>query len=186
MSKTATVDWAADLATQLLAPLGNRWLHVRAVGKRAGAVAALFDRENGDDLISAAYLHDIGYAPTLVETGFHPLDGARYLHSLGYERLASLVAYHSEAQFEADLRGYTAELAAFPRERSAVADALTYCDQLTNSMGEPVLLHERYADIQERYKANSVVSRAHRRALPYLALAVGRTKRRLALRGISG
>jgi hypothetical protein len=26
-------------------------------------------------LIAAAWLHDIGYAPGLPETGFHPLDG---------------------------------------------------------------------------------------------------------------
>jgi len=31
----------------------------------------------------AAYLHDIGYAEPLVDTGFHPLDGAVYLRGLG-------------------------------------------------------------------------------------------------------
>ena len=36
-----------------------------------------------DDLVAAAWLHDIGYAPELVETGFHPLDGARYLRREG-------------------------------------------------------------------------------------------------------
>lgn len=186
MSKIATFDWAVDLAAQLLTPLGNRWLHVRGVGERARAVAALFNGENRDDLIAAAYLHDIGYAPSLAVTGFHPLDGASYLRSLGYERLASLVAYHSEAGFEAALRGYATELSAFPRERSAVGDALTYCDQLTNSIGEPVSLRERHADIRARYDADSVVAQACHQALPYLALAVGRTKRRLALCGISG
>ncbi len=30
-------------------------------------------------LVAAAYLHDIGYAPELAITGFHPLDGARHL-----------------------------------------------------------------------------------------------------------
>lgn len=186
MNMIATADWAGELSRQLLAPLGNRWQHVQGVVRRAQAVAALFNQENGDNLISAAYLHDIGYAPSLVVTGFHPLDGARYLRSLGYERLALLVAYHSESQFEAALRGYATELAAFSRERSAVADALTYCDQLTNSVGEAVSLRERHADIRARYAADSVVARSCRQALPYLALAVGRTKRRLALRGISG
>jgi hypothetical protein len=33
--------------------------------------------------LRAAYLHDVGYAPDLVTTGFHLLDGARYLRSLG-------------------------------------------------------------------------------------------------------
>jgi hypothetical protein len=34
-------------------------------------------------LVAAAWVHDIGYAPELLATGFHPLDGARYLTGLG-------------------------------------------------------------------------------------------------------
>ena len=30
-------------------------------------------------LLAAAWLHDIGYAPTVRKTGFHPLDGGLYL-----------------------------------------------------------------------------------------------------------
>lgn len=130
------------------------------------AVAALFDTHNSNDLISAAYLHDIGYAPSLVTTGFHPLDGARYLHSLGYARLATLVAYHSESQFEAALRGVESELVAFPREHSAIVDALTYCDQLTNAVGKAVSIHERNVDIRARYGVDSMVYCAYRQALP--------------------
>jgi hypothetical protein len=45
-------------------------------------------------LVAAAWLHDIGYAPGLAETGFHPLDGARWLRTAGFgDRLAGLVAY---------------------------------------------------------------------------------------------
>jgi hypothetical protein len=33
--------------------------------------------------MSAVLLHDIGYAPDLVITGFHPLDGARFLRGIG-------------------------------------------------------------------------------------------------------
>jgi len=36
-----------------------------------------------DTLVCADWLHDIGYAPALVATGFHPLDGARFLESVG-------------------------------------------------------------------------------------------------------
>src|SRR2546427_9810908 len=132
------VNQVAHCAEQILAPLGNRWLHVRGVAERACQISRAFDTSDSTDLVVAAYLHDIGYAPELKETGFHPLDGARYLRSLGYERLASLVAHHSEARFEAQLRGHEHELAAFPRERSAIADALTYCDITTGSTGQPV------------------------------------------------
>jgi hypothetical protein len=55
--------------------------------------------------------------------------------------------------FEARLRGYEADLAEFPRERSAVADALTYCDVTTSATGQPVSLKERAAKVlrQRRY-----------------------------------
>jgi hypothetical protein len=52
------------------------------------------------------WLHDIGYAPELAGTGCHPLDGARYLRRIGVdEQVVSLVAYHSCARIEAEVRG---------------------------------------------------------------------------------
>src|SRR5712691_11153350 len=136
------VNWAADTATSLLAPLGDRWLHVQGVVERAHWVGKAFDEDDRSCLIAAAYMHDIGYAPALKKTGFHPLDGACYLRSLGYDRLASLVAHHSGACFEASLRGCEAALDEFPRERSALADALTYCDLTTGPTGEHISLKE--------------------------------------------
>jgi hypothetical protein len=56
-------------------------------------------------LVAVAWLHDIGYAPVLQHTGLHQLDGARWLRSLEYERLARIVAHHSEAGFELTLLG---------------------------------------------------------------------------------
>ena len=84
-------------------------------------------------LVAAAWLHDIGYAPELVETGFHPLDGARYLRRVGVdEQVVSLVAYHSCAQIEADVRGLGAELASeFSPADPLLTDALLYCDMTT-------------------------------------------------------
>jgi HD superfamily phosphodiesterase len=98
------VHWAADTATSLLAPLGDRWFHVQGVVEKARWVGKAFHEDDRSCLIAAAYMHDIGYAPALNKTGFHPLDGACYLRSLGYDRLASLVAHHSGACFEASLR----------------------------------------------------------------------------------
>ncbi|MEU4223899.1 hypothetical protein AB0F17_06375 [Nonomuraea sp. NPDC026600] len=45
----------------------------------------------------AVSLHDLGYAPDLVETGFHPLDGASYLRDAvkADDTLYRLVAHHS-------------------------------------------------------------------------------------------
>lgn len=178
------IDQAAECAERFLKPLGNRWLHVQGVVERARQVSQAFDADDRTSLIAAAYLHDVGYAPELRTTGFHPLDGACYVRTLGYHRVASLVAHHSEACFEARLRGYEAALNAFPRERSAVADALTYCDQTTGPTGVHVSLKERMAEVRARYGETDVVSQALRQSQPYLALAVARTQRRLRLHGL--
>src|ERR1700719_4961425 len=124
---TDIVTWAKQEVFTLLSPLGNRWLHTKGVVAQAQQVGRAFDQENRAVLLAAAYLHDIGYAPSLQQTGFHPLDGAYYLLAHGQTRLASLVAYHSEAQCEAHLHGLTLELHLIPRENSATAAALTYC-----------------------------------------------------------
>jgi hypothetical protein len=171
-------EWAAAEAERLLSPLGDRWNHVRAVGERAGEVGAILDQEDRRYLVAAAYLHDIGYAPELQRTGLHQLDGARYIRSHGAERLARLVAHHSEARFEIRLRGFATELAAYEREQSWVSDALTYCDLTTGPTGIPMTFEDRIAEVERRYGEGEIVD-ALREATPFLMGAVERTKDRL-------
>ncbi len=179
-TNTSMVAWATKHASSLISPLGNRWLHTRGVVERAQRVGKAFDEENCSLLIAAAYLHDIGYAPSLQVTGFHPLDGAYYLLSHNQERLASLVAYHSEAQFEAQLRGLAMELNNIPREYSAVADALTYCDMITGPTGLHIPFEERLDDIFQRYDETHIVNRAIHQAIPSLTRAIKQTQNTLS------
>jgi hypothetical protein len=58
---------------------------VQGVVRQAQEVSAILPAEEREVLVAAAHLHDLGYAPALVETGFHALDGARHLLALGYE-----------------------------------------------------------------------------------------------------
>jgi hypothetical protein len=171
-------EWAAGEAEHLLSTLGDRWKHVRAVAERARSVAAILDREDRHYLVAAAYLHDIGYAPDLQRTGLHQLDGARHLRSLGAERLARLVAHHSEARFEIQLRGFGEELTSYKREESWVSDALTYCDLTTGPTGLPMTFEDRVAEVEQRYGDGEIVE-ALRQATPYLVAAIKRTKDRL-------
>jgi hypothetical protein len=173
-------EWAVAEAERLLSPLGDRWKHVRAVGECARKVGVVLDQEDRPYLIAAAYLHDIGYAPDLQRTGLHQLDGARYLRSLGAERLARLVAHHSEARFEIRLRVFATELAAYEREQSWVSDALTYCDLTTGPSGLPMTFEDRVAEVEQRYGDGEIVD-ALRQAAPYLVGAIERTKDRLRL-----
>jgi hypothetical protein len=172
-------EWAAGYAEELLAPLGDRWAHVQGVARQACRVAPILPVEERDVLIAAAYLHDLGYTPSLAKTGLHPLDGARHLRALGHERLAGLVAYHSGARWEAELRGLAGALAEFQDEASTTAMALTYCDMTTDPMGRVVTFAERVADIERRYGAGDVVPRSVRRARPEIERCIRAVEARL-------
>ena len=111
-------------------------------------------------LVAAAYLHDLGYAPGLVVTRCHAIDGARHLRELGRERLAGLVANHSGARFEAELRGLAVELSEFADEDSALTRLLTYCDMTTGPRGESFTLDQRLAEVEHRYGPEHVVTRS--------------------------
>jgi hypothetical protein len=172
--------WAEQQAAALLAGLGDRWSHVRAVAARAHQVGAVLAPEDRPYLVAAAWLHDIGYARPLNRLGFHPVDGARYVRQQGQERLACLVAYHSGARFEAEERGLVDALAEFEPEDGPLLDALTYADMTTGPAGQPVDLEERIAEILKRYPPEDPVHRAVSRSYPVLREAVDRTRARLA------
>jgi hypothetical protein len=171
--------WAKTQAERLIAPLGDRWVHVQAVADEARRVGAVLPAEDADLLVAAALLHDVGYAPSLNRFGFHPVDGARFLRSHGQERLASLVAPHSGARFEAEERGLVEELAAFPVEDGPVMDALTFADMTTGPAGQPMTLAQRIEEVQRRYPSEDPVHRAIVRARPLLQAAIDRTRQRV-------
>ncbi|MDH2389728.1 HD domain-containing protein [Streptomyces sp. HNM0663] len=175
-----TPHGAAELAESLLPSLGNRWLHTQAVAARAREIAQALPEGERDLLVSSAWLHDIGYAPELRATGFHPLDGARHLAALGApDRLVRLVAHHSGAVYEAEQRGLTKELAEFEREDSPVLDALICADMTTGPAGQRFAFDRRIDEILDRYPEGSDVHTAISKARPYLAAAVERTYARL-------
>jgi hypothetical protein len=173
------VTWAEGEARRLLEPLGGRWVHSRAVAARAGEIGHVCDASERALLVAAGLLHDAGYAPELWDSGFHPLDGGRWLRRRGEERLAGLVAHHTGARFEAEGLGLARELAAFADEASVVSDALTYCDLTTGPAGEPLTATERLQEIERRYGAESNVVRSLRRASETLFAAVERVEQRL-------
>jgi hypothetical protein len=172
---------ARTMAQSALADaLPRRWSHVQGVAGKAEHVAACLALD-GEVLSASAWLHDVGYAPGIVDTGFHPLDGARYLADRGMtERVVNLVARHSYAILEADLRGINEQLAVFPDECGIVRDALWYCDLTTSPDGNPVSAADRIAEIKDRYGPGHIVSRFISDGAPELLGAVARTERRLA------
>ncbi|MFJ9637339.1 HD domain-containing protein [Streptomyces sp. NPDC101178] len=175
---------AMELAqTELSGPLPRRWAHTQGVAQRAIEVRQALGVDAGL-LLAAATLHDVGYAPRLAATGFHPLDGARFLRDEhgADKRLVRLVANHSFALLEAEERGLHEELAAeFPLpEEPLLVDALVYCDMTTTPDGDRTTAQDRVAEIRSRYGDDSVVGRFIRRAAPEIFASVERVEAALA------
>ncbi len=134
--------------------------------------------DDRDLLVAAAWLHDIGYGARVRDTGFHPLDGARFLQANGWpDRVCALVAYHSGARYVAEVLGLAAELAAFPDEGGALADALTWADQTTGPEGQALTVGARIADMLRRHGPDSPNARVHPERGPYIHDVVARVER---------
>ncbi|MEU5048646.1 HD domain-containing protein [Streptomyces sp. NPDC021096] len=174
------VAWARRVAeTELSDVLPRRWAHSQGVADRAAGLSHALGRD-AELLVAAAVLHDVGYAPRLAGTGFHPLDGARFLRDEhgADERLVRLVANHSFALLEAEERGLREVLEReFPLlDEPLLVDALVYCDMTTTPDGQPTTAKERVAEIEGRYGADSLVGRFIRRASPEIFAAVARVE----------
>lgn len=173
--------WDAQaLARELLAHLGDRWAHTQGVAATASEAAVTLPDTDRTALVSAAWLHDVGYAPECVRTGFHALDGASYILQQGFgPRIAALVAHHSMSAHEARARGLRLDLDQFDRETGPVADMLTWADMTTDPQGQPVRAQDRIAEILDRYPPNDPVHEAIRGAAPEIVACVVRTEERL-------
>ncbi|MCX4441336.1 HD domain-containing protein [Streptomyces bacillaris] len=177
-------EWAMEVAeAELSNPLPRRWAHTQGVAERAIKVRPVLGAD-ADLLLAAATLHDVGYAPRLAVTGFHPLDGARFLRDEhgAEQRLVRLVANHSFALLEAEERGLWDELATeFPLPgEPLLVDALVYCDMTTTPDGDRTTAQDRVAEIHSRYGDDSVVGRFIRRAAPEIFASVERVEAALA------
>jgi len=175
-------DWAEEVTRKLLEiPLPRRWAHSQGVAAQARALAPILGEE-ADLLEAAAWLHDVGYSPELVDTGFHPLDGARYLRDVQRAEymLCRLVAHHSFAVIEAEERGLSdVLLREFPPPPGQLADALAYSDVTTSPDGTPLTVRGRLAEIGTRYGPGHVVTRSVARSRPSLVMAAARIERRM-------
>jgi HD domain len=176
-------SWAQQLARALLQEaLPRRWAHVQGVAARARGLAPVLDAD-ADLIEAAAWLHDIGYAPSLATTGLHQLDGAPYLRDTQHAdaMLCRLVAHHSCAIIEAGERGLAGVLSSeFEPAPDILASVLTCCDMTTSPDGQSVPVEQRLADIHDRYGPGHLVSRSMHRATPMIRRAVEQVHQRAA------
>ncbi|GAA1989850.1 HD domain-containing protein [Microbacterium pumilum] len=174
---TVRAHW---LAQQHLVDVPQRWAHVQGVAATASDVARLLDTEHADEIISAAWLHDVGYASDLAKIGFHPVDGARFARDIGMPDLVvRLIAFHTGSEFEAEQRGLLAELYEFTPPPGEIVDVVTFADMTTSPTGAPIEARDRVAEILTRYEPNTPVYDAVSASAPELLAAVERVNNRL-------
>ena len=161
----------------LLAALDDdRRAHSLAVGRKAEIAAAGIAPALRADLTVAAVLHDIGYGH--VETGFHPLDGARFLARQRFSPVVcNLVVHHSASTYEAEERGIGlavyADFAVY-QDLSEAHAVLWWADMTTGPRGQEVTVEDRLDEICSRYGPGDVITRSIGRARPVL-LAAGQS-----------
>jgi hypothetical protein len=173
---------ARFLAESLLSTVGTRLQHTRTAVGHATDARALIDEPWRSALVPAMWLHDIGYHPALVQSGFHPLDGARFLQASGWAaEICQLVAWHTAAGIEAQLRGVLPQLRNFPQPPLLAVEALAWADLTSSPSGERVGAGQRLAEILVRYPEGSVVHRSVTAARSDLLEAARRVESRLTL-----
>lgn len=183
MEPMPLVEEALGVLRELAPYEGDRLLHVEAVARIAHEFArTLGDAPSLDTLVAAAWLHDIGYASALRDTGHHAIDGAAYLRRRSWpESVTSLVAHHSGALEEAAQRGLAAELTLFPTPPAELEDVLTLSDMTCGPAGQPMSVDERLREIFHRYSRRHPVHRALMASAPELRARAMRAERRLRL-----
>jgi hypothetical protein len=135
-------------------------------------------------IVDAAWLHDIGHSPTLSSSGFHPLDGARWLRVEGFaEDTCSLVAWHTGAIWEARERGLEDQLLTeFASPPPSALDALTWADLTSSPSGDLVSPEVRLHEILDRYEPGSAVHRAIVTGWKYFLESTNRIEQLLGVR----
>ena len=178
------IDEARDLVARMLEDNPERLQHCAGVAARAQTLVATVPPSAADTLIASAWLHDIGYAPLLRDSGFHPLDGAMYLHREGWPApVCDLVAHHSGSRFTARVRGLDDRLREFTFVEDALSDALTVADNTTGPNGIVMTLDERIRDKVKRHGPESPNARANPERDDYIRAADRRVADRLAAMG---
>lgn len=155
-------SWASETASRLLESSSPRHAHTCGVVRQAASVCHLLAEPWRSALGEAAWLHDVGYSPPLVDTGFHPLDGARWLRAEGRSpEVCRLVAWHTRSRIEARLRGLEGILVTeFDAPPPAAQATLTWADLTSSPTGERCSPATRIGEILRRYGPESLVHQA--------------------------
>jgi protein-tyrosine phosphatase len=173
---------ALAIAETYLGGIGDRWTkHDQAVIHRARDIQHHFGPD-GELLIAAAILHDIGVAPDIPRLGMSGLNAGRFLRAQGFpDRLTNLVANASCASIAARLRGLDEEFREFTDEQGVMRDALLYCCLTNGPDGTRITFEEREHELLHRLRHDAVHMEHLRLAHDVFSGAVARTEARIGI-----
>lgn len=179
------VTEASSVARFLLREMPQRLAHVEAAGRQAVAVARRLPGElDGEAVIAAALLHDIGYSRDIRRTGFHPLDGALFLAATDWpDTVVRLVAHHSHAAVVAPYHGVGHHLAVIAPVDGFAADVVTYADLTAGRKGKGSTPEDRVAEMAVRHAKRTHIP-VEVREQRYALLLASATRVREALLGV--
>jgi hypothetical protein len=157
-STSPLVRDALTMAHRLLADDPSRLAHLRGAGLIAGMAAGALCVDRPETVVAAALLHDIGYAPAITRTGFHPLDGALFLAQEGWpDRVVFLVAHHSHSAVLAPYYGVHHHLSLLDHVHGQADDIITFSDLRAGVNGLGTDPRERIEDMRRRHADRTVV-----------------------------
>ncbi len=147
---------AQELASTLLSSNQDLLGHAETAAEQAASACARLGCRDTEAIVAAAWLHDIGYVPSLRATGYHPIDGALYLMKDNWpDRVISLVAHHSEAKMEAPYYSVAHHLSIIDPVTGPASDILTFADMTSGASGGRVALQARVEQLRSTDDAES-------------------------------
>ncbi len=161
-----------ELAASFYPEGSTRLAHMRQACRTAKRIVSQinYDSELSNKIVTAALFHDIGYAEKLINTGFHPLDGAAYLAHCGApEDIIEAVLWHSSTPIEIkSLPEIKKIYDKFPTPdfKSPVFRAVCYCDFRTSPLGQSFSFGQRIVELENRFGLESIPPAIARKTLP--------------------
>lgn len=162
-------NWGRELARSVLAaehPV--QWEHTKLVAMRTEVIGrAVLSEEEREVLCAAAWMHRTGTNVELRDTGFVPLDSARYIASRTAlpVRVAALVAHQSSAATTAVQRRLTGAMAEFADEATFTRDVLWYCSAPEDLEREAAVHNTRQTALKNVLGTNHAMVYAHAEGL---------------------
>lgn len=136
------IKYAAAAAAEILADVPAVLLRSEVAAAQAQRAVRELRRPRPEILVSAAWLHAVGEAPTVKRCGLAAVDGATYLMDQGWPTpTVALVAHQLQSRLIAPAMGCEASLSLFDRVQGWPADIVDFAILTSDETG-PITLDE--------------------------------------------